>query len=117
MGENGILLDGVEIINIRHDREHTRRVKYAGILHAKHHREGMTFDEAYERMFDRNYFGMMMVETGEADSFITGVITKYTDAIKPAIEIVGMREGLNHIAGINIVNKQTGHFLLCRYHG
>jgi malate dehydrogenase (oxaloacetate-decarboxylating)(NADP+) len=108
--ENGINFDGVEIINIRHDREHARRVKYAGILHAKHQREGMTFDEAYERMFDRNYFGMMMVETGEADSCITGVITKYTDAIKPAIEIVGMREGLNHIAGINIVTNKLGTF-------
>lgn len=110
IGENGIQLDGVEIINIRHDREHARRVKYAGILHAKHQREGMTFDEAYERMFDRNYFGMMMVETGEADSCITGVITKYSDAIKPAIDICGMREGLKHIAGINIVTNKLGTF-------
>jgi len=108
--ENGIKFDGVEIINIRHDREHDRRVKYAGILHAKHQREGMTFDEAYERMFDRNYFGMTMVEAGEADACITGVITKYTDAIKPAIEIVGMREGLNHIAGVNIVTSKLGTF-------
>ncbi len=110
IGENGIELDGVEIINIRHDREHARRVKYAGILHEKHHREGMTFDEAYERMFDRNYFGMMMVEAGEADACITGVITKYTDAIKPAIEIVGMRDGLKHIAGVNIVTTKLGTF-------
>ena len=110
MSENGIDLDGVEIINLRHDREHARRVKYAGLLNIKRQREGMTFNEAYERMFDRNYFGMMMVETGEADAFITGVITKYTDAIKPAIEIVGMREGLNHIAGVNIVTTKLGTF-------
>jgi malate dehydrogenase (oxaloacetate-decarboxylating)(NADP+) len=70
----------------------------------------MTFNEAYERMFDRNYFGMMMVETGDADACITGVITKYSDAIKPAIEIVGMRPGLNHIAGLNIVTTKLGTF-------
>ncbi len=110
INENSIELEDVEIINIRHDREHTRRVKYAEIFTVKRQREGMTFNEAYEKMFDRNYFGMMMVETGEADAFITGVITKYSDAIKPAIEIVGMREGLNHIAGLNIVTTKLGTF-------
>ena len=110
IAENSIELDGVEIINIRHDREHARRVEFARMLTDKRQREGMTFNEAYERMFDRNYFGMMMVEAGEADAFITGVYTKYTDAIKPAIEIVGMREGLNHIAGINIVTTKLGTF-------
>jgi len=110
IAENSIDLEGAEIINIRHDREHARRVKYARMLTAKRQREGMTFNEAYERMFDRNYFGMMMVEAGEADAFITGVYTKYEDAIKPAIEIVGMREGLKHIAGINIVTTKLGTF-------
>jgi len=61
-------------------------------------------------MFDRNYFGMMMVEAGDADAFITGVYTKYDDAIKPAIEIVGMREGLRHIGGVNIVTSKLGTF-------
>lgn len=51
-----------------------------------------------------------MVEAGDADAFITGVYTKFDDAIKPAIEIVGMREGLNHIAGVNIVNNKLGTF-------
>lgn len=80
------------------------------MLSAKRQREGMTYDEAYEKMFDRNYFGMMMVESGDADAFITGVYTKYQDAIIPAIEIVGMREGLNHIAGLNIVTTKLGTF-------
>jgi len=51
-----------------------------------------------------------MVEAGDADAFVTGVYTKYADAIIPAIEIVGMREGLNHIAGLNIVNSKLGTF-------
>lgn len=103
-------LDGVEIINLRHDREESTRKKYAKMLTAKRQREGMTYNEAFEKMFDRNYFGMMMVEAGDADALITGVYTKYQDAIVPAIEIVGMREGLNHIAGVNIVTSKLGTF-------
>jgi len=107
---NSIELEGVEIVNLRHDREFSKREQYARMLTAKRQREGMTYSEAYEKMFDRNYFGMMMVEAGDADAFITGVYTKYDDAITPAIEIVGMREGLKHIAGMNIVNTKLGTF-------
>ncbi|MDP4208653.1 MAG: NADP-dependent malic enzyme [Bacteroidota bacterium] len=110
IGENNIDLDGVEIVNMRHDREECRRQRYAQMLTEKRQREGMTFTEAYEKMFDRNYFGMTMVEAGEADACITGVYTKFNDAIKPAIEIVGIREGLKHIAGLNIVNNKLGTF-------
>jgi len=108
--KNQIELDGVEIVNLRHDRESSRRKKYAKMLTAKRQREGMTLDEAFEKMFDRNYFGMMMVEAGDADALITGVYTKYQDAIIPAIEIVGMREGLKHIAGLNMVTTKKGTF-------
>lgn len=110
ISENGIELEGVEIVNMRHDREEANRQRYAKMLTEKRQREGMTYNEAYEKMFDRNYFGMTMVEAGDADACITGVYTKFTDAIKPAIEIVGMRKGLNHIAGLNIVNNKLGTF-------
>jgi malate dehydrogenase (oxaloacetate-decarboxylating)(NADP+) len=110
IAENNIELDGVEIVNIRHDREEAMRQKYARMLSLKRQREGMTYDEAYEKMFNRNYFGMMMVEAGDADAFITGVYTKFADAMRPAIEIVGMREGLRHIAGMNIVTTKLGTF-------
>jgi malate dehydrogenase (oxaloacetate-decarboxylating)(NADP+) len=110
IAENNLDLDGVEIINMRHDREEERRVRYATLLTSLRERDGMTYREAYEKMFDRNYFGMTMVQAGEADAFITGVYTKFDDAIKPAIEIVGMREGLKHIAGLNIVNNKMGTF-------
>lgn len=110
IAENNIDLKDVEIVNMRHDREEACRQKYARLLTQKRQREGMTYSEAYEKMFDRNYFGMMMVEAGDADAFITGVYTKYADAIKPAIEIVGMREGLRHIGGLNIVTTKLGTF-------
>ncbi len=108
--ENNIDLDGVEIINMRHDREEDRRNRYACLVTAKRERDGMTYREACEKMFDRNYFAMSMVEAGDADACITGVYTKFDDAIKPAVEIVGIREGLKHIAGLNIVNNKLGTF-------
>lgn len=110
--ENHIDLTGIEIINLRHDREEKRRIKYAEILSRKRSREGMTFDEAYEKMYERNYFGMMLVETGEADALITGVYTKYTDSIQAAKEVIGIRDGLKHIGAMHIMNTKKGTFFL-----
>ncbi len=110
--ENHIDLTGIEIINLRHDREETRRIRYARYLAAKRGREGMTFDEAYEKMYERNYFGMMMVETGEADALITGVYSRYADSVKAAKEVVGIRDGLNHIGAMHIMNTKKGVFFL-----
>lgn len=110
IAEHEIDLEGVEIINMRHDREEARRHRYAEIFANKRQREGMTYIEAYEKMFDRNYFGISMVEAGDADACLTGAYTKYDDAIKAATEVVGIREGLSHIAGLNIVNNKLGTF-------
>lgn len=110
--ENEIDLTGIQIINLRHDREEERRMKYAKILSAKRSREGMTLDEAYEKMYERNYFGMMMVETGEADALITGVYTKYADTIQAAKDVIGMRENTKHIAAMHILNTKKGTFFL-----
>ncbi|MHB9056627.1 MAG: NADP-dependent malic enzyme [Paludibacteraceae bacterium] len=110
--ENGIDLTGIEIVNLRHDREEARRIRYAQILAKKRYREGMTFDEAYEKMYERNYFGMMMVETGEADALITGIITKYEDSIKAAKTVIGIRPGLNNIGAMHIMNTKKGTYFL-----
>ena len=83
-------LEGVEIVNLRHDRERERRERYAKFLADKRCREGYNFEEANDKMFERNYFGMMMVETGDADAFITGVYTKFSNTIKAAKEIIGI---------------------------
>jgi malate dehydrogenase (oxaloacetate-decarboxylating)(NADP+) len=113
--ENDIDLTGIEIINLRHDREEKRRIEYAKRLSDKRSREGMTFDEAYEKMYERNYFGMMMVETGEADALITGVYTKYADSVQAAKDVIGVRDGLKHIAAMHIMNTKKGTFFPCRY--
>lgn len=108
--ENNINIEGIEIVNLRHDREEERRNRYAAYVSEKLARKGYSFSESNEKMYDRSYFGTMMVETGDADAMITGVYTKYTDAIKPALDIIGTRDGVNHIAAMNIVNTSKGTF-------
>ena len=110
--ENGIDLTGIEIVNLRHDREEVRRIRYAKHISEKRSREGVTFESAYEWMYERNYFGMMMVETGDADALITGVITKYEDAVKAAKTVIGVRNGLNTIGAMHIMNTKKGTFFL-----
>lgn len=105
-------LSGVEIVNLRHDREEERRNRYAAILCKKRAREGATYDEAKDKMYERNYFGMMMVETGEADAFITGVYTKYSNTIKVAKEVIGIQEGYNHFGAMHIMTGKKGTLFL-----
>ena len=108
--ENNIDINGIEIVNLRHDREEARRCRYAKYMAEKLARKGYSYSESNEKMYDRNYFGTMMVESGDADAMITGVYTKYTDAIKPALDIIGTRDGINHIAAMNIVNTRKGTY-------
>lgn len=105
-------LDGIEIVNLRHDREEERRNRYAKILCEKRAREGATYDEARDKMVERNYFGMMMVETGDADAFITGVYTKYSNTIKVAKEVIGIQEGYNHFGAMHIMTGKKGTMFL-----
>ena len=101
-------LDGIEIVNLRHPSEHERRERYARILTEKRQREGYTFQEANDKMFERNYFGMMMVETGEADAFITGLYTKYSNTIKVVNEVIGIRPEYKHFGAMHIINSTRG---------
>jgi malate dehydrogenase (oxaloacetate-decarboxylating)(NADP+) len=105
-------LDGIEIVNLRHDRESDRRERYARILANKRQRQGYTFQEANDKMFERNYFGMMMVETGEADAFITGLYTKYSNTIKVAKEVIGIRPEYKHFGTMHILNTKKGLFFI-----
>ncbi|MDR1676059.1 MAG: NADP-dependent malic enzyme [Tannerella sp.] len=105
-------LEGIEIVNLRHDNEAERRKKYAKILAKKRAREGVTVDEAVDKMFERNYFGMMMVETGDADAFITGVYTKYSHTIQVAREVIGIREGYKTFAAMHILSGKKGTLFL-----
>ena len=110
--ELDLSLEGIEIVNLRHPDEAPRRERYARILSEKRAREGATYEEANDKMFERNYFGMMMVETGEADAFITGLYTKYSNTIKVAKEVIGIRPEYKHFGTMHILNSQKGTYFL-----
>ena len=105
-------LEGIEIVNLRHPDEAPRRERYARILSEKRARQGATYEEANDKMFERNYFGMMMVETGEADAFITGLYTKYSNTIKVAKEVIGIRPCYQHFGTMHILNSKKGTYFL-----
>ena len=105
-------LEGIEVVNLRHPNEQERRERYARILSEKRAREGATYEEANDKMFERNYFGMMMVETGEADAFITGLYTKYSNTIKVAKEVIGIQPGYSTFATMHILNSKKGIMFL-----
>jgi malate dehydrogenase (oxaloacetate-decarboxylating)(NADP+) len=105
-------LEGIEIVNLRHPSEQERRERYARILAEKRQRDGYTFQEANDKMFERNYFGMMMVETGEADAFLTGLYTKYSNTVKVVKEVIGIRPEYQHFGTMHIINSPRGTIYL-----
>ncbi len=110
--EMDLSLKGIEVLNMRHPREQKRRERFAQILTEKRQREGYTFQEANDKMFERNYFGMMMVETGEADAFITGLYTRYSNTIKVVNEVIGIRPEFKHFGTMHIINSPRGTLYL-----
>ena len=105
-------LNGVEIVDMRADNEQRRRATYAKHLAEKRARQGVTFEEAYDKMYERNYFGMSMVEQGDADAFVTGLYTKYSNTIKVAKEVIGIRSNYSTFATMHILNTKKGVFYL-----
>lgn len=108
----GLDISGIEIVNLRHDREADRRHMFALKLAEKHQREGLTYPEALEKMFDRNYFGMMMIEEGHADAFLGGTYSAAHTTGKIAEEVVGIRPSYKHFAALHIINTKRGTFFL-----
>ncbi len=107
--ENGLDdLDKVEIIEPYLARE--KRIEYGEILYKKRHRKGLEAEEGRKLMRDRNYFGAMMVETGEADALISGLTTDYATTIRPALQVIGVAEGVNRVAGMYILISKKGTY-------
>jgi malate dehydrogenase (oxaloacetate-decarboxylating)(NADP+) len=100
----------VPVIDIHSPAEEERRKRYAQILFEKRQRKGMTYEEALEKIHDPNYFGVIMVESGEADGFLAGFSSRYANTIRPALQVVGTNNSLNHIAGMYIVLTKRGPF-------
>ena len=108
----GLDISGIEIVNLRHDREAARREKYAEKLSEKRQRQGENFESALDKMFDRNYFGMMMVENGDADAFIAGTRAANNKTGIIAREVIGMKDGISHFATMHVLETTKGTYFL-----
>ncbi len=109
---NGIDLEGLPIFDPRSDAMEDKRNQYAELFFKKRQRKGFNAYESKKIMKDRNYFGCMMVETGDADAMISGLSKNYPDTIRPAIQCIGMEEGTNRIAGMYLMLTKKGPLFL-----
>jgi malate dehydrogenase (oxaloacetate-decarboxylating)(NADP+) len=89
-----------------------KRNQYAEIFFQKRQRKGFNFYESKKIMKDRNYFGCMMVETGDADAMISGLSKNYPDTIRPALQCIGMEEEVDRIAGMYLMLTKRGPLFL-----
>ncbi|MFT5600353.1 MAG: malate dehydrogenase (oxaloacetate-decarboxylating)(NADP+), partial [Flavobacteriales bacterium] len=106
--EFGLDFEGCEIIDPRAESERARKEEFAEILFEKRNRRGLTLYEAKKALRERNYFAAAMVETGQADAMISGLTRNYADTIKPALQMIGVDEGVNKIAGMYILMTKDG---------
>ncbi|HEU0064813.1 MAG TPA: NADP-dependent malic enzyme [Flavisolibacter sp.] len=109
---NGIDLEGLPIYDPRSDAMEDKRNEYAELFFKKRNRKGFNFYEAKKIMKDRNYFGCMMVETGDSDAMISGLSKNYPDTIRPALHCIGMEEGIKRIAGMYLMLTKRGPLFL-----
>lgn len=90
----------------RESEEHVERL--AELLWKKRQRKGMTMYNAKRFLTNRDYFGCMMVEAGEADAFLTGSTRSYATSLKPALETIGPAPGVSKVAGLMMVMTKKG---------
>ncbi len=109
---SGIDLESFPILDPQSDAMEERRNFYGEIFFQKRSRRGFNYYEAKKVMRDRNYFGCMMVECGDADAMISGLSKNYPDTIRPAIHAIGMEEGVKKIAGMYMMLTKKGPLFL-----
>lgn len=110
--ENNIDLTDIPIIDPRSDEMEAKREFYSEIFFQKRHRKGINKYESLKIMKDRNHFGCMMVETGDADAMLSGLTKNYAEAIRPALQIIGTEEGVKKIAGMYLLLTKKGPLFL-----
>lgn len=110
--EYAIEIPNVEIIDPKADTEKERREAFGNAFFDKRMRKGITHFEAIQIMRERNHFGSMMVELGDADAMISGITRNYRDVVRPAIQTVGLQKDMNRVAGMYILNTKRGPLFL-----
>lgn len=106
--ENEVDLQGIEIFDIDDPKNIDLRTEYTARLHKKRERAGYTYKVACERMNIRSYFAAMMVESGDADAMIIGFNTKYNEAKYITESIIGKRDDVSELTGVNVVITNKG---------
>jgi malate dehydrogenase (oxaloacetate-decarboxylating)(NADP+) len=101
-------MEGVKIIDPRDASNEQLRNEFADIFYDVRKRRGLTLFEARKMMRERNYFGSMMVRTGAADALISGLTRKYPATVKPALQVIGIRDGVSRVAGLYIIMTKNG---------
>ncbi len=109
---NNIDISDLPIIDIRSDEMEAKREFFGSILFQKRQRKGINKYESLKLMRTQNYFGAMMVETGEADAMLSGLTRNYADGIRPAVQIIGTEEGVKKIAGMYLLLTKKGPLFL-----
>lgn len=109
---NSIDLEGFPIINPKNDDSLELRKIFGEIFFEKRQRKGVNKYEALKLMKERTHFGCMMVETGEADCMISGLSRNYPDTIRPALQIIGLDEGVQKMAGMYLLFTKKGPLFL-----
>ncbi len=110
--QNNIDLTDLPIIDPRSDETEEKRELYGNLFFKKRQRKGVNAYESKKLMKDRNHFGCMMVETGDADAMLSGLTKNYAEAIRPALQIVGTEEGVKKIAGMYLLLTKKGPLFL-----
>ncbi|MCX6208151.1 MAG: NADP-dependent malic enzyme [Bacteroidetes bacterium] len=110
--ENSIDIADLPIIDPRSDENESKRELYGELFFKKRQRKGFNHYESIKVMKDRNHFGCMMVEMGDADAMLSGLTRNYADAIRPAIQIIGTEEGVKKIAGMYLMITKKGPIFL-----
>lgn len=109
---NGIDVEGLPIFDPRSDAMEEKRNQYGEIFFKKRGRRGFNAYESKKVMKDRNFFGCMMVECGDADAMISGLTKNYPDTIRPALYTIGTEEGVEKIAGMYLMLAKKGPLFL-----
>jgi malate dehydrogenase (oxaloacetate-decarboxylating)(NADP+) len=108
INDNNLDLKDINIIDIRQRNFDEKRNYFGDLFFEKRKRRGFTLFEARKAMLERNYYGAMMVETGEADAMISGLTRKYPDTIRPSLQIIGVQKEIGMVAGMYIMVTKRG---------
>ena len=106
--EHHIDLGDIEIFDFKHPDNAGLLAEFAELFYEKRKRRGFTRWEAEKQVRKSNYFAAMMLETDRADGVISGLTKNYPDAIRPALQIIGKKPGVNKVAGMYLLLSKQG---------